>query len=123
MSNKLRLNLYWFERFITFLNVVSFFLLYSKPSTSDTGKEKQVKPEKSKKKKTPSPTTSNEGVVNPIYDEDNMGEFSMGDVDTDMFPDDQFQVTTDAKGGATSMANPLYQDPYMEDDDSPLSNF
>lgn len=47
----------------------------------------------------------------------------MGDVDTDMFPDDNFQVTMDTKGGATSMANPLYQDPYMEDDDSPLSNF
>ena len=80
-----------------------------------------MKSEKSKKKKTPSPTTPNEGVVNPIYDEDNMGEFSMGDVDTDMFPDDQFQVTMDAKGGATSMSNPLYRDPFMDEDDSPLA--
>ena len=87
--------------------------MFRQPSTS--GKEKEPKPSKGKK--------SNEGVVNPIFDEDNMAEFSMGDVDTDMFPDDQFQVTVDAKGGATSMANPLYQDPYMEDDDSPLSNF
>lgn len=65
-----------------------------------------------------------EGLSNPIYDEQPMGEFSMGDVDTDMFPDDNtFQIQTESKGGATSMANPLYQDPYMEDDDSPLSNF
>ena len=96
-----------------------YFLLYSKPSTSDNGKEKQKSSEKSKKKKTPS--ASNEGVVNPIYDEDNMAEFSMGDVDTDMFPDDQFQVTMDTNGGATSMSNPLYRDPFM-DEDSPLSS-
>ena len=45
----------------------------------------------------------------------------MGDVDTDMFPDDQFNnVIMDTKGGATSMANPLYQDPY--DDEPPLSS-
>ena len=52
-----------------------------------------------------------------------MGEFAMGDLDTDMFTDDTFAVPAETKGGATSMANPLYQDPYMEDDDSPLSNF
>ena len=50
-----------------------------------------------------------------------MAEFSMGDVDTDMFPGDQFQVTMDAKGGATSMSNPLYRDPFMDEDDSPLA--
>lgn len=63
------------------------------------------------------------GLSNPVYDEKNIGEFSLGDVDTDMFPDDNFPVAMNTKAGATSMANPLYQDPYMEDDDSPLSNF
>ena len=65
----------------------------------------------------------NEGVSNPVYDEKPMGDFAMGDLDTDMFTDDTFAVPAETKGGATSMANPLYQDPYMEDDDSPLSNF
>jgi len=65
----------------------------------------------------------NEGVSNPVYDEQPMGEFSMGELDTDMFSDDNFAVPAETKSGATSMANPLYQDPYMEDDDSPLSNF
>ena len=89
-------------------SIIKYCFTCRKPSTS--GKEKASK-------------KTSEGVSNPVYDEQNMGEFSMGDVDTDMFPDDQFQVTMDNKGGATSMANPLYQDPYMEDDDSPLSNF
>lgn len=91
--------------------MINISIFFSRASTS--GKEKQ--PKLGKK--------SNEGVANPTFDEDNMADFSMGDVDTDMFPDDQFNVTMGAKGGATSMANPLYQDPYMEDDDSPLSNF
>ena len=64
-----------------------------------------------------------EGVSNPVYDEQPMGEFSMGELDTNMFTDDAFNVPVESKQGATSMANPLYQDPYMEDDDSPLSNF
>lgn len=67
--------------------------------------------------------TLNEGVSNPVYDEKPMGDFAMGDLDTDMFTDDTFVVPAETKSGATSMANPLYQDPYMEDDDSPLSNF
>ena len=86
-------------------------------STPSSSKGKEKKKDKLSIKK------STEGVSNPVYDEDNMAEFSMGDVDTDMFPDDNFQVTMDTKGGATSMANPLYQDPYMEDDDSPLSGY
>ena len=51
-----------------------------------------------------------------------MGEFSMGDVDTDMFPDDQFRVVMDSNNGATSMSNPLYRDPFMDEDEPPLSS-
>lgn len=67
------------------------------------------------------------GVSNPVYDDH--GEFTMGDLDTEMFPDHSFDMSgvtssgDPSKSGATSMVNPLYQDPYMEDDDSPLSNF
>jgi len=40
----------------------------------------------------------------------------MSDVDTNMFAsDDAFGISSE-KGGATSMANPLYQDPYLEED-------
>ena len=64
------------------------------------------------------------GVSNPVYDDGPIGEFSMGELDTNMFADDSFTVPADISGGATSMANPLYQDPYMEmDDDGPLSGF
>ncbi|XP_057298293.1 MAM and LDL-receptor class A domain-containing protein 2-like isoform X2 [Hydractinia symbiolongicarpus] len=81
-------------------------------------------PEENKKKGEPKGVSiKSEGVSNPIYDDQPMGEFSMGELDTDMFADEEFAVPAETKGGATSMANPLYQDPYMEDDDSPLSNF
>ena len=66
---------------------------------------------------------SNAGVSNPVYDEGPIGEFSMGELDTNMFADNMFDVPSDISGGATSMANPLYQDPYMEDDDGVLSGF
>lgn len=61
-----------------------------------------------------------EGVGNPVYDTFNEGQpledFHMSDVDTNMFAtDDTFGISSD-KGGATSMANPLYQDPYLEED-------
>ncbi|CAH3118153.1 unnamed protein product, partial [Pocillopora meandrina] len=61
-----------------------------------------------------------EGVGNPVYDSFNEGQpledFHMSDVDTNMFAsDDAFGIASD-KEGATSMANPLYQDPYLEED-------
>jgi len=61
-----------------------------------------------------------EGVGNPVYDSFDDGrpleDFQMSDVDTNMFvSDDAFGMPSE-KGGATSMANPLYQDPYLEDD-------
>lgn len=61
-----------------------------------------------------------EGVGNPVYDSFNEGQplddFHMSDVDTNMFAsDDAFGISSD-KEGATSMANPLYQDPYLEED-------
>jgi len=61
-----------------------------------------------------------EGVGNPVYDTFNEGqpleEFQMSDVDTNMFvSDDAFGMPSE-KAGATSMANPLYQDPYLEED-------
>ncbi|CAB4020969.1 MAM and LDL-receptor class A domain-containing 2-like, partial [Paramuricea clavata] len=60
-----------------------------------------------------------EGIGNPVYDEDRPLEgFSMSDVDTNMFvTDDSFTVPSEKGGaGGTSMANPLYQDPYYGED-------
>jgi len=75
------------------------------------------------------------GVSNPIYDVGGMkSDFAMGELDSsmfteevDMYVDDTFTVpvaiTSDVTDHSKSMANPLYQDPYMEDDDSPLAGF
>lgn len=61
-----------------------------------------------------------EGVGNPVYDSFDDGrpleDFQMSDVDTNMFVSDDAFAMPSEKGGATSMANPLYQDPYLEDD-------
>ncbi|EDO47788.1 predicted protein [Nematostella vectensis] len=62
-----------------------------------------------------------EGVGNPVYDSFQEGtpleEFQMSDVDTNMFvSDDAFGMPTEKAGGPSSMANPLYQDPYLEED-------
>jgi len=67
-------------------------------------------------KKTP------EGLSNPNFDEQNVNEFSPDD-DPDMFTGDPFKITMETKNGATSMTNPLYQDPYADESDSPLCDF
>eukprot|EP00794_Sanderia_malayensis_P017044 gene17044-18759_t len=62
-----------------------------------------------------------QGLSNPVYDETPMDDFAH-DMDDGMFNDDTFTVPTETAGGATSMANPLYQDPYLEDE-GPLSQY
>ncbi|XP_047128245.1 MAM and LDL-receptor class A domain-containing protein 1 isoform X1 [Hydra vulgaris] len=79
--------------------------------------------EKKKEPKCVSVKQKPEGLSNPIYDAQPIGDFAMGELDTNMFVDDAFTVPASKKSGATSMSNPLYQDPYMEDEDGPLDNF
>jgi len=62
-----------------------------------------------------------QGVSNPVYDEKSYDDYGT-ELDLGNFADDSFTVPTSNEGGATSMANPLYQDPYYEED-GPLSEY
>lgn len=89
---------------------LTLFSVFYDPTTKDASKIRKTKGE----------IELAEGVGNPVYDTFNEGQplenFHVSDVDTNMFAtDDAFGISSD-QGGATSMANPLYQDPYLEED-------
>eukprot|EP00795_Rhopilema_esculentum_P012712 gene12712-3431_t len=91
------------------------FSVFYDPSKQDVQSGTQGKKDSKKKQKQEEDT----GLSNPVYDEKPFEDLG-AEIDMGMFGEDSFTVPTDNQAGATSMANPLYQDPYYEED-GPMS--